>query len=42
MSQYCDGVIVGSAVVRLVEQYGTEAPEKIGAFVKSLRDALDA
>ena len=42
MSQYCDGVIVGSAVVRLVEQYGKEAPEKIGAFVKSLRDALDA
>ncbi len=42
MSQYCNGVIVGSAVVRLVEQYGKEAPEKIGAFVKSLRDALDA
>lgn len=43
MSQYCDGVIVGSAIVRLVEQYGSEAaPEKIGAFVKSLRDALDA
>lgn len=42
MSRYCDGVIVGSAVVRLVEQYGKEAPEKIGAFVKSLRDALDA
>ncbi len=42
MSGYCDGVIVGSAVVRLVEQYGADAPEKIGAFVKSLRDALDS
>ena len=43
MSQYCDGVIVGSAIVRQVEQYGgAAAPEKIGIFVKSLRDALDA
>ncbi|MCD8219420.1 MAG: tryptophan synthase subunit alpha [Ruminococcus sp.] len=42
MSQYCDGVIVGSAIVRLVEQYGGQAaPKEIGAFVKSLRDALD-
>ncbi len=42
MSQYCDGVIVGSAVVRLVEQHGSDAPKEIGAFTKSLRDALDA
>lgn len=43
MSQYCDGVIVGSAIVRLVEQYGgTDAPAQIGAFVKSLREGLDA
>ena len=41
MSQYCDGVIVGSAVVRLVEQYGSDAPKEIGAFTKSLRDVLD-
>lgn len=42
MSQYCDGVIVGSAIVRLVEQYGsTDAPAQIGAFVKSLREGLD-
>ena len=43
MSKYCDGVIVGSAIVRQVGEYGGEAaPEKIGAFVKSLRDGLDA
>ncbi|MGN1403002.1 MAG: tryptophan synthase subunit alpha [Ruminococcus sp.] len=43
MGQYCDGVIVGSAIVRLVEQYGgTDAPAQIGAFVKSLREGLDA
>ena len=37
MSQYCDGVIVGSAIVYMVEQ----APEKVYEFVKSLRTALD-
>lgn len=41
MSQYADGVIVGSAIVNIVADYGTDAPEKIGAFVKSLRDGLD-
>ena len=41
MSRYCDGVIVGSAIIRIVEQYGAESPEKIGEFVKSLRNALD-
>ena len=42
MSKYCDGVIVGSAIVRLVEQYGSAAaPKEIGSFVKSLREALD-
>lgn len=43
MGQYCDGVIVGSAIVRLVEQYGgTDAPAQVGKFVKSLREGLDA
>lgn len=43
MSQYCDGVIIGSAVVRMVEQYGPEkAPKEIGKFIKSVREALDA
>ncbi len=41
MSRYCDGVIVGSAIVRIVEQYGTNSPEKIGEFVKQLRNGLD-
>lgn len=41
MSKYCDGVIVGSAIVRIVEQFGKESPEKIGEFVKSLRNSFD-
>lgn len=40
MSGYCDGVIVGSAVVRIMEQYGAESPEKVGEFVQGLKEAL--
>ena len=42
MSQYCDGVIVGSAIVKLVEKYGAQAAEPVGSFLASLRQALDA
>ncbi|MGN0577722.1 MAG: tryptophan synthase subunit alpha [Ruminiclostridium sp.] len=40
MSGYCDGVIVGSAIVRIFEEKGSEAPKAAGEFVKSLKDAL--
>ncbi len=35
-----DGVIVGSAVVKLVAQYGREAPPHVGAFVRHMKEAL--
>ena len=40
MSGYCDGVIVGSAIVKIVAKYGTESPEKVGSFVKELKQAI--
>ena len=40
MSAYCDGVIVGSAIVRIMEQNGADSPKAVGEFVKSLKDAL--
>ncbi len=40
MSELSDGVIVGSAIVRLVEKYGEGAPEEIYKFVKSLKDVI--
>lgn len=42
MAGLADGVIVGSAVVKLLEQYGKEAPAHIGAYVKSMKDAIRA
>ena len=41
MSRYCDGVIVGSAIVKLISQYGTESPKHVYEFTHSLRKALD-
>lgn len=39
-SAIADGVIVGSAIVKIIEQYGTNAPEKVFDYVKSMKDAI--
>lgn len=40
MAAIADGAIVGSAIVRLLEQYGTEAPAHIGAYVRQMKEAV--
>ncbi|MSS18911.1 tryptophan synthase subunit alpha [Pseudoramibacter porci] len=40
MAQKADGAIVGSAIVRRLEQYGRDAAEPVGAYVKSMKDAI--
>lgn len=40
MSQLADGVIVGSAIVRLIEKYGENAADEIFNYVKSMKDAI--
>lgn len=40
MAAYCDGVIVGSAVVRLVEHDGSGAVPAVSEFVRSLKQAV--
>lgn len=40
MSGYCDGVIVGSAVVKIVAEYGRESIPKVGEFIKLLKEAI--
>lgn len=39
-SQIADGVIVGSAIVKLVEQYGENAAEPIAQYVRSMKNAV--
>lgn len=40
MAYLSDGVIVGSAIIKLLAQYGMDAPSHIGAYVKSMKDAI--
>jgi len=40
LKQYCDGIIVGSAIVKIVEKYGENSVKPTGEFVQSLKKAL--
>ena len=40
MADISDGAIVGSAIIKLLEKYGKEAPSYIGEYVKSMKDAI--
>lgn len=40
MASISDGAIVGSAIIKIIAKYGTEAPKYVGEYVKSMKDAL--
>ena len=40
MADISDGAIVGSAIIKLLEKHGKDAPKYIGEYVKSMKDAL--
>lgn len=40
MAQISDGAIVGSAIIKLLAKHGTDAPDYVGAYVKSMKDAM--
>ena len=40
MAAVSDGAIVGSAIIKLTAKYGRDAAPHVGAFVKSMKDAL--
>ena len=40
MAAKADGVIVGSAIVKIAAQYGKESAKPIGEYVKSMKDAI--
>lgn len=41
MSKYADGVIIGSAIVKICEKYGTECVPYISEYVKSIKSAIN-
>lgn len=42
MAGISDGAIVGSAIIKILEKYGKDAPVHIGEYVKSMKDAVSA
>lgn len=40
MADLSDGAIVGSAIIKLLEQYGQDAAIPVGNYVKSMKDAI--
>ena len=40
MAAVSDGAIVGSAIIRLLEQHGKEAPAYVGEYVRSMKEAV--
>ena len=40
MAGLSDGAIVGSAIVKILEKYGREAPPHIGEYVRAMKDAV--
>ena len=40
MADISDGAIVGSAIIKLLEKHGKDAPKYVGEYVKSMKDAM--
>ena len=40
MAAVSDGAIVGSAIIKILEKYGRDAAPYVGAYVKSMKDAI--
>ncbi|GMO25194.1 MAG: tryptophan synthase subunit alpha [Termitinemataceae bacterium] len=42
ISKIADGVIVGSAIVKIVERYGADAASHLGEYVSSMKNAMSS
>ena len=40
MAAVSDGVIVGSAIIKLLEKHGKNAPMYVGEYIKSMKKAI--
>ena len=41
MSKLADGVIVGSAIIKIISKYGTDAAPYVGEFVKKMKEGIN-
>ena len=40
MASISDGAIVGSAIIKIIEKYGKDAPKHVGEYVKRMKTAI--
>ena len=40
MAGLSDGAIVGSAIIKIIGQYGKESAPEVGKYVKTMKDAI--
>ncbi len=40
MAGYSDGAIVGSAIIKIIAQYGSDAAEHVGEYVGQMKQAV--
>lgn len=40
MADISDGAIVGSAIIRIIEQYGKDSPAHVAEYIKSMKEAV--
>ena len=41
ISAYADGIIVGSAIVRIIEEHGSDSAEYVKSYVSSMKEAMN-
>ncbi len=42
VAEYADGIIVGSAIVKIAEQYGTDCVPKVEEYVRNMKAAIES
>ena len=40
MASFADGVIIGSAIVRIITEHGSDSPQQAGMFAKKIKEAI--
>lgn len=40
MAAVSDGVIVGSAIIKIIEQYGKDSPYYVGEYIRLMKEAI--
>ena len=41
MSEMADGVIIGSAIIKIIAEHGKESPAYVGEYVRSIKEAIN-